>query len=394
MGTRGHISVVSSEHHYSLYQHWDMYPSGWPTDLFKEAAEVARNDQWEVVAHGWANKAWIDWPDNELPQKLRESVTHPDGRQVEWGGWSHGMRPRLSVDQMEAKARRRGASESLIAGLLKEVEAAPSFVEAAVIGAMEKDLTLTGGGHDREFGVVVDMDCGEIVMLKYCGPWMGERYPVPIARAALDDPEAMLDVAEWANGDKGERFDSVEIPESIRANAHIRTWGPRGDGESEGVCRHDDERLEFPSLCWRGPCGHRCGRWRHMRLALKHSWTPSLASMPCRGPRAPRRVASGAMPTVSFKTVCGAAPRDSRRLRALRSASWHARAAGFHRRGRGLCHQACRETVLVVWAYKGFAAGRSACAPLTPTSTTDTRSAAARLSVGECLGPLVLCGPL
>ena len=249
MGTRGHISVVSSEHHYSLYQHWDMYPSGWPTDLFKEAAEVARNDQWEVVAHGWTNKAWVDWPDNELPQKLRESVTHPDGRQVERGSWSHGMRPRLSVEQMEAKARRRGASESLIAGLAEEVEAAPSFVEAAVIGAMEKDLTLTGGGHDREFGVVVDMDCGEIVMLKYCGPWMGERYPVPIARAALDDPEAMLDVAEWANGDKGERFDSVEIPESIRANEHIFTQGPYGDDGRERVHRHDDERLGFhPSV--------------------------------------------------------------------------------------------------------------------------------------------------
>lgn len=249
MGTRGHITIIAEDHHYSLYQHWDMYPSGWPADLFKEAAETARDDQWDVVAHGWAAKAWVGWPDDELPQELRGSVAHPDGRQVERGGWSHGMRPRLPVEQMEAKARRRGASETLIAGLPEEVDAAPSFVEAAVMEAMEKDLTLTGGDHDREFGVVVDMDCGEIVMLKYCGPWMGERYPVPIARAALRDPEAMLGVVEWTNGENGEEFDSVEIPESIRVNEHIGTWDPYGDGGRERVSHHEDERLGFhPSV--------------------------------------------------------------------------------------------------------------------------------------------------
>ena len=249
MGTRGHITVVADEHHYSLYQHWDMYPSGWPADLFKEAAAIARNDRWDVVAHGWTTKAWVDWPDDELPRGLRGSVVHPDGRFVKRGGWSHGMRPRLPYEQMVEKAQKRGSSESLMAGLSDEAEAAPSFLEAAVMEVMEKDLTLADGRHDREFGVVVDMDCGEIVMLKHCGPWSGERIPVPVARAALDDPEAILDVAEWAKGDKGERFDSVEIPESIRANAHIGIWGPHGDGEREWVSHHDDERLAFhPSV--------------------------------------------------------------------------------------------------------------------------------------------------
>ena len=244
MGTRGHVTVVADEHHYSLYQHWDMYPHGWPADIFKEAAEIARDDQWDVVAHGWTNKAWVDWEDDKLPRELRETATHPDGRFVERGGWAHSMRPRLSVEQMEEKARKRGASESLIAGLGDDVESTPSLREAAAMEVMEKDLTLMDGNHDREFGVVVDMDCGEIVMLKHCGDWSGERIPVPIARAALDDPEAMIEIAEWASDSKGERFDGTEVPDSIRSHDNIGTWGP-GDLEWVVVSHHEDERLGY-----------------------------------------------------------------------------------------------------------------------------------------------------
>ena len=96
MGTRGDITVVSEGHYYSHYQHTDMFPSGHIQALLREAADITQCGEWDDVADGWIQKAWLVPEDDALPKKLQNTVRHPDGDDYKRFDWSDGMRPRLT----------------------------------------------------------------------------------------------------------------------------------------------------------------------------------------------------------------------------------------------------------------------------------------------------------
>lgn len=223
MSTRGFYGVVSDDHYYAIYQHSDMYPDGHPNFLAEEAAEIAKAGDWPSVIDGWLSTAWLEYADSYLPQKLRDTVTHPDGGTYLRDDWAYAMRPRFGPGHPDSM----GLAESPVYPF-GPPHGRPSWKAAALQPAI---LKMHLPPSDGRFGVVVDVDNQEFVMLAL---WR-ERHQrsvssVVIAVADLHDPDdlnGLIDhaakvVAAWHG--RGRDFYSCG-PQGVTA---ARDWSIKG----------------------------------------------------------------------------------------------------------------------------------------------------------------------
>lgn len=206
--------MVADDHQYGYYKHYDSYPSGWPVDFLREAADVAREGSWEAVREDWLKTRWLGYEDNERSiSKLSELTTRETGSPID--------------DVYEMKPKPGVRSIGSLPAVLKEVI------------YPEEEF------NDREYAVVLDFDHNKIVMLKYMGPWREDelRYPdfrpVPIAQASLDDPEGMEDVIVWARANVGKSVEKLDPPPM--------SLPPAPHGRQRLYVHHEDPRFLFHS---------------------------------------------------------------------------------------------------------------------------------------------------
>ena len=213
MGTRGHVTAVMDDCQYGYYQHFDSYPSGWPSDFLRDAAEVAREGSWDSVREDWLETRWLDHEDDENPEiGLLPWAVRETGRMIDT---AYEMRPRPGVRSIRD-----------MPAVLKEV--------------MRPEERF----NDREYAMVLDFDHNRVVMLKYMGPWSDDelRYPdfrpVPIAQAAMDDPDAMEEIVAWARLGEPAPIAVLDPPPTRELPA---AWG----GGKPTFVYHEDPRFLF-----------------------------------------------------------------------------------------------------------------------------------------------------
>ena len=211
---RGVVAVVADEHYYACHQETDMRPRGHIADLLAEAAEIARDGDWDAVVDGWATKTWVDHPDDNLPARVRATVTHPDGDMARRSDWSRGMIPRLNAEE----TLERFGSADLVNTIFETGTAptgsfdgyppfgAPSWRAAAEMPTMLKD-TLSACG--RSWAIIADADLGRIV----CFDYSAGR---PVCSADMRDAELLASLAEMACND----------PATFSAQVDDLAWAP------------------------------------------------------------------------------------------------------------------------------------------------------------------------
>ena len=214
MSTRGDYTVIKDGAYYSCWHGANMFPAGVPVHLFGEAADIARNGDWDEVIDGWVTKAWVDPArDDALPPTaatMGVASSHPDGEASDSAGVAM-LRPRLSSSEV---IRYYADGQRLVDdGEWEYLAPHPSWRDGAALPAMCKhkvDLNSVW----PEWGVFVDADNREVVLVDY-----SKR--VPVAVASMDDPEALMETARWlvvmspgyhelprVNTARGEWFDS------------------------------------------------------------------------------------------------------------------------------------------------------------------------------------------
>ena len=213
MGTRGDVTVVTDDHYYSLYQPFDMYPEGHMAALLEEAAEITRNDEWDSIAEGWTQKAWLHAGDNALPEALRNTVQHPDGDTCRYGDWANNMVPRASRQELIDEGNEFAAQRIFSPDAVHPAPAMarPGWRRAADMPAMPKEDFCVS--QWKQYGVVVDLDHNEIVCLAYRSsgePHVGTH--CPIAAAPLDDPSAIEEIALWTRERDGKLAKELDPP--------------------------------------------------------------------------------------------------------------------------------------------------------------------------------------
>ena len=237
MSTRGDYTVVKDGHYYSCYQHTDMYPEGHPVGLFAEAADIARNQEWDEVIDGWITKAWVDHIHDErakrTPAVEAAASSHPDGDTTP-ARWVWSLRPRLSraelAEDMDENAAAMVFDADAPHGNLP-ISGHPSWRAAAAMPVMMK--CIVEADSDRAWGVVVDADNRQVVLLDY------RRRGGMAATAPMDDPDALAGIADaLADTDTGgrpwqesaERLPPSELLELIESGGIADGQWRRPDG--------------------------------------------------------------------------------------------------------------------------------------------------------------------
>ena len=201
MTTRGDYSVVVNDTYYSCYQHTDMYRTGNVAMLLAEASDIAEHDDWDEVIAGWTAKAWVDEYQDDMRAGVSTSAaaslaaTHPDGC-VTPARCAYGLRPRISRDEMQimyGDALQDRVDRVYEGG--SPIWGQPSWRMAAIMPVMMKQYL--GVASDLAYGVIVDADNREIVVISY--PCSGGSATI-LGAASLDDVGALLDLADQMGG--------------------------------------------------------------------------------------------------------------------------------------------------------------------------------------------------
>ena len=241
MGTRGIVGVVSDNRLYGFYQHWDMYPSGWPKDLSEEAYDIALADEWDAIRDGWVNKAWVDHEDDGREPALLATVAHPDGLFYQGSDWSYGMRPRyrggdgVGIEDVGLAETPRGQDENgTFTGIASEgwtsgtsIHSRPTWRQAAEMGTMAKHLFSRGGWE--EYAVVVDFDNREMVVLSIYSDYSENSKDLGVlAVASIDRPDQLQYLwqrAEEVDKAHGDTYGDNEVyRKGPQGPETARTW--------------------------------------------------------------------------------------------------------------------------------------------------------------------------
>ena len=213
MSTRGDYSVVVGDKYFSCYQHTDMYPDGWGAMLLVEAADIAQRGEWDEIIAGWTAKAWVDLLFDEHNDAVsnddKETLasSHPDGDMLT-EQWVYSLRPR------------RSEAEAPILAVPGVISGHPSWRDAAAMPVMMKHKL--GERGDLQYGVVVDADNEEIVLLRYIRP--------PVTSAAVIGSAPLNDATAIASAGR-----SRAGPRHLRRGDELRGFHVEHPGDGAGL---------------------------------------------------------------------------------------------------------------------------------------------------------------
>ena len=251
MSTKGDYSVVSADRAFGCYQHTDMCPDSWPAMLLREAADIAERNEWGEVVAGWTSKAWVDESvdvtENAPPAAVKAvAASHPDGGVVR-NRWAHALRPRQSEAELRASDSPGSAmwADECYVKQRAPINGHPSWRAAAAMPVMMKHRT--GGFANLQYGVVVDVDYSEIVLLRY-------RPDTPdvvvMGVAPLHDAATITALANFARGlPVGDAYEFGDRPD-LPAVPSQRRWVRGGEagivGLSDGMWRRPQGLAPLP----------------------------------------------------------------------------------------------------------------------------------------------------
>ena len=239
MSTRGDYSVVVGDKYFSCYQHTDMYPDRWGAMLLVEAADIAQRGEWDEVIAGWTAKAWVDLLFDEHNDTLsnddKETLasSHPDGDMLT-ERWVYSLRPR------------RSEAEAPILAVPGVISGHPSWRDAAAMPVMMKHKL--GERGDLQYGVVVDADNEEIVLLRYIRPPVTSA--AVIGSAPLNDATAIAALAAAAQDPAISaaemNFEDSTLNTRETARAWVRHDEQGFDGLTDGQWRRPQQLEPLP----------------------------------------------------------------------------------------------------------------------------------------------------